>query len=169
MTTNATIQEKTPYEIFQTLPQDVRDAYYSVEYEKTLEDIAKKYKLHLDQADALSNETYRLMLSLTHPPEFIGNISRRLNVPSETAKMIAGEINERILRPIRASLMKIHKMIEKDQQEEDNDNDAVDAPQEPAPERISLANVAEEKLKASFTIPQKTSGYTGSDPYREEV
>lgn len=95
-----------------TYPQDVRDAYYSVEYEKTIEEVTKNHRLHIDQADTLSDETFNLMLGKTHPSEFVGNINRRLYVGDDQAREIARERNEKTFRPIRASLMKIHSMID---------------------------------------------------------
>jgi len=161
------------YEMFRKLPPDVRDAYNSIEYEKVLEDIAKKHALHLDQADALGNETFQLMLGMTHPTEFIGKIASRANIPQAAAKEIAEEVNERVFKPIRGSLMKIHKMMEESgEDEEENAEDEGESGEHGTAEAVSEkspANVAQEKLQSSFSIPKKSSSYSNEDPYREKI
>ncbi|MCI0542774.1 hypothetical protein L0Y69_03435 [bacterium] len=195
----------TPYqlsEMFRKLPPDVREAHGSIEYEKEMEAIENKFHLHIDQAGALSNEVFLLMLGLTHPEEFTGKVQRSVSVPSETAKQIAEEINMKIFKPIRSSLMRIHKMIDEEEDMRDEEEAIVSAappveekaraetkPSTPAamPMKVAAAvpmkvdaanktgtaNVAEEKLKATFSIPKKEGGkeggYTGKDPYHEEV
>lgn len=186
------------YEMFGKLPDDVKEAYHSVGYAQALDDITKKFQLHLDKVDILSTETFKLMLGITKPEEFVGRVERSIAVPRETAKQIAEEVNQKIFRPIRASLMKIHKMVEeKEIAKEDAEEggaeredgavsdkinegvlEAVKSTAEPVPETVKTsaqikpletANIAEEKLKKTFTIPKKEGGYTGKDPYREET
>lgn len=159
---------------------DVREAYGSIEYEKVLDEVEKKFQLHIDQAGALSNEVFLLMLGLTQPQEFTGKVKSAVNVSDEIAKQVSQEVNEKIFRPIRTSLMKIHKMVdEKEEQEESGEVSSGESESEETkvaeteasekklePEKI---NIAEEKLKKTFSIPKKDSGYAGKDPYHEEV
>lgn len=169
------------YDLFRKLPADVAEAYTSVDYAKTITEIAQKYHLHVDQEGVLDGETYRLMLGLTHPNEFVEKIKNAVNVPPETAKQIAEDINARIFRPIRLSLMKIHKMADENESEENEDGDveadeaetddldtdiAIDTAQaEPFEPQISAA---EKKLAAPFMIPKKTA-YGEKDPYHEAM
>lgn len=99
-------------EIFRKLPEDVREAATALDFTNALDAIEKQFHLHVDQGIELANETFLVMLGLTHPSKFIGNIGRRLKVPSETAKKIGEEVNKTIFHPIRMSLMRIHKMAD---------------------------------------------------------
>ncbi len=172
------------YEMFRKLPQDVKEAYESIEYSKMLEDIEKKFHLHVDQTDKLNDEIFRLMVGLIHPEEFTVKVQKGIAVPSETAKQIAGEVNQKIFHPIRASLMKIHKMIDEKEEREEESVENVERenfplkaggsevnPAKPtqAPTKKDPVNIAEEKLKKTFTIPKKEGVYAGKDPYHEEV
>lgn len=166
------------YEMFQNLPQDVKEAIGSVEYIQTLSEIEKKYHLHLDQADKLSREIYELMLGITHPQEFVAKVARSLAVPAETAKQIAEEVNTKIFRPIRVSLMKIHEEVARAALEETTPVDSpideysdssLKSPTLPSVEPVDGPNIAEEKLKGAFVLPKKTSGYDGKDPYHESI
>lgn len=171
--------------MFRNLPQDVKEAFTSVEYVQILEGIEKKNNLHLDQAAALSNEIYKLILGLTHPQQFIGAIKSAINISDEAAKSIAAEVNEKIFRPVKDSLMRIHKMKDV-AEEEEKDSFEADIPVAPQkeepkeygittstktagelpPKKDSETNFAENKLTQPFSIPKKT---TAPDPYRESV
>lgn len=175
------------HEMLKTLPPDVNEAIGSVNYIDTLIDIEKKYHLHLDQADALGNEIFKLMLGLTQPQQFIGALKASVGVSDEAAKVIATEVNEKIFRPIKDSLMQIHKMkdsgeIKKDNTSDELRNDSVpqgEIPEEygitnnaknnreeTQPVRSEVKNIAENKLSEPFSLPKKTSA---PDPYREST
>ena len=95
-------------EKFDQLPQDLQDAILAVETSDKLQLIAKKFGLHIDQTGEMGSETGLVMLGITHPTEFIGNLEKRLGVERAKAAQIAGEVNEQIFLPIRDSLKKIH-------------------------------------------------------------
>jgi hypothetical protein len=135
------------HEILKGLPPDVNEAIGSVNYIDTLTDMEKKYRLHIDQMDALGNEIYKLMLGLTPPQQFVGVIKTSANLSDETAKQIAAEVNEKIFRPIRESLIQIHQMDTAEESVQPViDNTAVPAGEIPEP-------------------PKKIA----SDPYREST
>lgn len=149
---------------YKNLPEDVQDAINSINVEEVLEEIRKKFSLHLDQAGELADETYSLMHGITAPEQFVGNIAKRCRISKDTAKELAEEVNKRIFYPIRGSLMKIHRMIENEENDDENGGEEESVEKTAPPASV---NIAEEKLKGSFNIPKKTSGYAGSDPYRE--
>lgn len=95
-------------EKYNSLPKDVRSAIESAEVSKKVSALAQKYKLHIDMADELSDEVGLVMLGLTHPQDFMGNLKRRLEIPEDMARDLVADINEQIFSPIKESLKKIH-------------------------------------------------------------
>lgn len=174
------------HEILKELPPDVNEAIGSVDYIDTLMSMEKKYRLHIDQADALGNEIYKLMLGLIPPQEFIGQIETSAHIPRETAKLIAAEVNEKIFRPVRESLIQIHKMKERveddttatnvsavptgeipeEQKIKDNAMNEVEKTQPARSVATETKTIAENKLTEPFSLPKKPAA---PDPYRETV
>src|SRR3989304_791594 len=103
--------------IYSKLPNDIKEAIFSVDVSDKIIDIGKKHKLAVDKIGIIGNETSRVMLGVTHPNEFIGNLTERLEVDKEKARAIAGEINEQIFKKVRESLRKIHNMREGGEEE----------------------------------------------------
>ena len=104
--------------IYSKLPNDIKEAIFSVDVSDKIIDIGKKHKLAVDKIGIIGNETSRVMLGVTHPNEFIGNLTERLEVDKEKARAIAGEINEQIFKKVRESLRRIHNIREGAEEEE---------------------------------------------------
>jgi hypothetical protein len=134
------------YNFFEELPGDVKEAMSSVETTRIILDMQKKYAFHVDQTGSLSNEILLLSLGLTPPQKFSENIEKRMRISPDVAQKVTVEVNEKIFRPIRESLMRIHKKRS---------------------EKHALENVAENKLSGSFSLPKKPATVPGVDPYRE--
>ncbi len=92
-----------------SLPKDIKEAISSTDFIYTVQDISKKYNLHIDKMGELSDEISLVMLGFTHPADFTKNIKNRLSVDENTAHEITKEVNEKIFKPIKESLMEIHK------------------------------------------------------------
>jgi len=107
--------------IYSKLPNDIKEAIFSVDVSDKIIDIGKKHKLAVDKIGIIGNETSRVMLGVTHPNEFIGNLTERLEVDKEKARAIAGEINEQIFKKVRESLRKIHNMRDEEKEQEVSD------------------------------------------------
>ena len=99
-------------ELESKLPSDLKTAIYSADSSTAIENISKKYGLHIDQMGKLAEETGLVMLGVTHPKDFISNLAGRLGVDQLTAKSIARDVNEQIFKKVRESLMKIHGLAE---------------------------------------------------------
>ncbi len=100
--------KKELYERFENLPDDVQEAFLSVDTYKTIKKIVDKFKLHIDQSGILSEEIGLVMLGVTRPENFLSVLEKKLNIPLETAGEIVKEINTTIFFPIRASLEEIN-------------------------------------------------------------
>ena len=92
-------------ERFESLPDDLKIALTSEEVDASIQSVAKKHFLHIDQTGELSDETGLVMLGLTKTDEYISNLKERLGVPQQKASEIAKDIDEKVLRPIKASLI----------------------------------------------------------------
>ncbi len=97
---------KTLEERFTGLPPEVQEAMGQIGYDDAIEDIANKYNLTIEQMGKLEVTTNKMMLGLTHPEEYASGIGMILGVSSDVATNISNEVNERILKGIRASLIK---------------------------------------------------------------
>ena len=111
--------EKQIAQMYDNLPEDLKDSIFSVDTTSVINEIGRKYGLAIDKIGDLANETGMVMLGVTHPNEFIGNLADRLEVDKEKARAIAGEINEQVFKKVRESLRKIHNMREGREEKED--------------------------------------------------
>jgi len=168
-------------EMYQQLPEDVKKAIFNVDSAEIIKKIGEKYSLNIDKIGELGNETGMVMLGITHPRDFIFNLSQRLNVDQETAKKIADEINNQIFAKVRESLKKIHgvseasgvngvsevkkeeilKEIEKDETKEEVPGILKGATQT----TVFEAKTKEEVLR----LPPQEKKYSEKDPYREPI
>lgn len=135
-------------ELHRKLPQDVRDAYSSVETTNVLEEIGKKHGVHLDDLGELVSETGLVMVGHTHPKNYIKNIRSRMNISGEKASAIAKDVNEQIFKPIRESLKKIHEVEERLE-----DPPPQSKPSQKELERESSIN---KSIETPTTIPKST-------------
>ncbi len=99
-------------ERLEKLPEDLREAIFGVETSQTLQDVGKKYSLHIDKLAELVNETGLVIVGITHPKDFIPHLVERLGVDKLTARNIAEDVNRQIFQKVRESLKKIHGLAE---------------------------------------------------------
>ena len=88
------------------LPDDVREAILSSEFEKKVQAIGARHQLHIDQVGKLGDETMLVMLGFTNTADFVGNVAEHVGVSREQASTVATDINNDILGAIRESLKK---------------------------------------------------------------
>src|SRR3989339_560965 len=81
--------EKNFYQLLEKLPKDLQNAISGVDTADAIESIAKKYSLLIDKMGILAEETGLVMLGITHPKDFISNLSQKLGVDRETARKFA--------------------------------------------------------------------------------
>lgn len=88
-------------EAFEKIPEPLQDAMASVDTARIINNVGKKYNLHIDQIGALSEEAGYVLLGLTHPTEFVSSLTKRLGVGRVVASQIASDINEQIFLKFR--------------------------------------------------------------------
>ncbi len=172
-------------EMYKNLPEDLKEAIFSVEMTEAVKRIGGKYQLHIDKVGALGNETGMVMLGVTHPKDFILNLSKRLEVVQETARKIAEEVNAQIFAKVRESLKKIHgvgeeagevnkKAILKEIEKDEFASSAEKIPEilkgTVTPELLEPPHPFEAKTKEEvFRMPPLEKKYTSGDPYHEPI
>ncbi len=97
---------------YDALPPTVKEVFESMESAEALQQIGKEHGLMLDKLGELADETGLVILGLTHPKDYINNLSARLSVEKETAKNIAEKVNQKVFQKIREELKKIHGIEE---------------------------------------------------------
>lgn len=88
----------------QKIPPEVRDAITASDWERTIFNIGRAHKLHIDDIDVLSIETILTMIGLEHPKDFPENIKKRIGLSSEVLMDIVDEVNEQLFSKIREAL-----------------------------------------------------------------
>ena len=104
-----TYSEQNLRDAFEDLPPGLRQSLSSVDTANAIQEIAKKYFLHVDQMASLASETGLVLLGLTHPADFIKNLSRRLRLAEDAARDIAREISAEIFVKVREALRNLHE------------------------------------------------------------
>ncbi|MBI5140338.1 MAG: hypothetical protein HZA94_02745 [Candidatus Vogelbacteria bacterium] len=172
--------------IVETLPGDVKDAIFSVNSAKIINEVGKKYGLHIDQIGIAAEETGNILLGISRPTEFVDNLQTRLRIERVRASEVAAEINEKIFSKIRESLRNLHGAEKAGREISDEEisrsyipkkEDLLEAIQkpdmytrpknpEPAPPNSGRTSILDQKLSGVVSIPKVERERTG-DPYRE--
>ena len=90
------------------LPEDVRNAIISVDYQKALQQVTKNNMLLIDQAGKLETETTLVLLGLEPLKDYAGNLSTNLEISKEKGLVLAHDVDELVFKNIRNSLKKIN-------------------------------------------------------------
>lgn len=109
---------KTVDERFASLPKDVQDAIASSGYQNALLEIGKANNFNIEMMGMLDNTTTKMMLGVIHPEEYSMKISSAMNISKEKADIIAKDVNEKILKNIRTSLISHTEKVQKEEQPE---------------------------------------------------
>lgn len=95
----------------ETLPPEIKQAIYSIDYPKKLQEIVKNNKLLIDQAGKLEAETTLVMAGVEPMDKYVKNLINNVGLSSIQASVIAHDVNETIFKSIRDSLKKINDQI----------------------------------------------------------
>lgn len=151
-------------EKFETLPHGLKQAIASVDTANTVQGIAKKFLLHVDQMGALTSETGLVLLGFTHPRDFTKNLAKRLRVSEQRALEIAKEISTEIFVKVKEALRGLHE--EKDTNIRMGTNDTNKK------EKTLNVLAAQTEQGASLNTPYSRGtrwGIEETSPSREEV
>ncbi len=97
-------------EQYKKLPQELKDAIFSVDIADKIFEIGRKFAITIEKNGFLAEETAFVVLGLLKPEEFTVAIKSRLGVEDDEAHDIAKEVNRQILLPIREALKRAHQI-----------------------------------------------------------
>ena len=86
------------------LPEKVRAAIQSANLHTSLQEIAAKHHLHIDQISELEDETYLVMLGFSSSDSFAERIASALTLPQSAAEAVAHDVNDKIFFSIRDAM-----------------------------------------------------------------
>src|SRR6185437_14611038 len=89
--------QKQIEERLEQLPANIQNAILSYDLGDKVLAIGTSAKLHIDQVQNLNDLTMLSMLGFVPLQNMEGEISKQLNLPADTARKIASDINAQIL------------------------------------------------------------------------
>ena len=102
-------------EYIKTLPPELRQAIFSVDYAQKLQEIVKNNKLMIDQAGKLEAETSLVMIGIEPIDKYVGNLVKNVGLSSIQASIVAHDVNESIFKNIRESLKVLSDTMEEEE------------------------------------------------------
>ena len=102
-------------EKLETLSDDLQHAVLMSNWNESLIEIQKQFKLHIDQTQVLEDSTIKLMFGDIDAPDFINHMFNDAHINSEMAADILLEVDLRILKKIREKLESIQVADELDE------------------------------------------------------
>jgi hypothetical protein len=157
-------QLKDLQEIYAALPQDLQEAIMSSQFQNTLIEIGRKYKLTIEQLGNLEMQTTNVLLGVTNPNNYQHELETELGVTDkEIIGKIVEEANEKIFKTIRGSLQEVNQPPEGEPEDDDNETFWRENPEEAARENKVLE-------KSGIEIEKKSIDEVKiQDEIREEV
>ncbi len=134
----------------------VLEAIKESNWGEALHGIGKKFNLHVDEMGGLENETLFVMIGISEPEEFIGNIMKNVGFEQAKATDVAREINLHIFIPIREIIKKKLNRSESEQDEELDKNKILAEIENPAPRIPPQVSPAQIKPRPEAGKPTET-------------
>lgn len=100
--------EQNLLERYQKLPQVLKDAIFAEATADKVFNIGKQRGLTIDKIGEMAKEIGYVMLGITKPNEFVGNLQKALGVSKNDARAITADTNKEIFYPIREHLRGLH-------------------------------------------------------------
>lgn len=94
---------------FKELPAELQYALTSIEVAKSVEAVAQKNGLLLDQMDILFNLVSYVILGLLPSNDFTRTLAKEINVNEKQARMVVDDINNEVFAKIRESMREYEK------------------------------------------------------------
>lgn len=178
---------------FNSLPKEVQEAVAKSGWKEKLYEIAKKYKLNIEQMGILEDETVKTLVNITHPEQYEEKLSSKINISKEDIANLIKDVNESIFQKIREGEKVITKeeevplppyagTIKNDELKITNEKETpkaienvtpiISKPEIPIDNSKNIMSSMEEKLKNPTVSDHTISDHSNSsikpaDPYRE--
>jgi len=108
-------------EYIDKLPSELKQAIFSIDYQKQLQEVARRNKLLIDQAGKLEAETTLVMAGMEPLKDYIANLIKNVELSRDKAIIVAHDVDELIFKNIREELRKINEEDEKEEKKEEED------------------------------------------------
>jgi len=95
---------------YEDLPDNLKEALFSVDNAKVMQDVGKQNSLTVAQVGTLAQEAGYIMMGISPTKDFIPRLSENLGIDKERARKIAHEVNDKIFSKVRESLKEVHGM-----------------------------------------------------------
>ena len=99
------------WKLFETLPQDLKDALLSEDTANTIREISQRYGIKEEELPRFAALVGDILMGLLPPEEFSKTLERELKIDKEKAEKISREVNRFILFPVKDSLAEFYKEI----------------------------------------------------------
>ncbi len=103
-------------EKIETVPEDLQYAISVSDWEKSLAELQKQYKLHLDQGQVLEQTAIKLMFGDIDATDFINILFKEGHISSQVAADMLLDIDQKILKKIRETV-EVYAQAEKTSKE----------------------------------------------------
>ncbi|MDQ5950169.1 MAG: hypothetical protein QG585_109 [Patescibacteria group bacterium] len=94
--------------IFDSLPLEIRNVISSYDSVKKIIEIGKKHNLQIDQQGILNDLALDVMMGIVPSGKFIEELAKEINVTKLQASVIAHDVDEEILKPIKELMVKTY-------------------------------------------------------------
>ncbi len=125
----------TPEEIknaFDAMPSNLVNAISSIKVEKVIQEIEKKYSLHIDKAGTLNGLRPLVFAGLLSTQEFSQEIEQGMGLSVIQTPLLISDLNEKIFAPVRQKMQEIEELNRPIEDEQVADT----LPQETIPKEI---------------------------------
>ena len=118
-------QKKLIEEQMNRIPAEVREAILASDWERTIFNIGREHKMHIDDIDTLSVETILTMIGLEHPKDYPDNLQKRIGLKDDELMTIVDQVNERLFSKIRDALKMHYEKVASGEIMDDEEKDAL--------------------------------------------
>jgi hypothetical protein len=156
---------------FISLPKEVQEAISYSNWKERMYDIAKKYKLNVEQTGFLEEITTKVILNTIHADQYENEIRSKIDLGDDKIKEMVVELNENIFKNI--------KEVMKNTPTSDNEEKKIPTPPYATkkedvvptpPQKISIPTPSKVKVDVIPTpINKKTDIYKEEKPAQKEI
>ena len=149
------------YEKIDLLPADVAEVVLNFNYVEGFKSLSNKYKLHIDQAAALEDATFRLMMGDSESKDFIQQLVSEARLAEGVAKELAVDTQAALIEPIKQAIQKHIADLESEVSDIDDsevEEEGNEIPETPAPAKISGSELNAADILHGIENPHPTVG-----------
>lgn len=125
-------------EFFEKLPKDAQEAFESMQWMETVEQISAIHNLNPNQIETFATETTLALLGVIHLDEYTVTLTKELALPKDLTEKIISEANEKIFKRLHTTLEDAYNSNVEDLEILDSENNEKGVSVQPIPENVAL-------------------------------